>query len=277
MEKCNREWHVIVEHRGLATALRRFLEWDLTTAQRVGPSTDAVPIRALVNMPDVFVSAVPPPAVYRKFFEPKDFEFDAGPEARVLPLLTPDNFIEAITHEIESARDKLYVQNQSLAFLQKQDDQDPRYTKFTRILAEKSHSIRDFRLILRDPQEFFNSREAALTTYRRKGFKADRIRFQPKCHNKGVLVDGQVLLLGSHNLTNAGTTANRDASMVVQNRDVWSRTTRKSSCTIGMPRILRLRADGRDWRSLARWPLPACTGCRFRRPSILTDLVEASF
>ena len=220
LEKCNREWHVIVEHRGLATALRRFLEWDLTTAQRVGPSTDAVPIRALVNMPDVFVSAVPPPAVYRKFFEPKDFEFDAGPEARVLPLLTPDNFIEAITHEIESARDKLYVQNQSLAFLQKQDDQDPRYTKFTRILAEKSHSIRDFRLILRDPQEFFNSREAALTTYRQKGFKADHIRFQPKCHNKGVLVDGQVLLLGSHNLTNAGTTANRDASLVVQNRDV---------------------------------------------------------
>jgi PLD-like domain len=222
LKDCNREWHVIVEHRDLTGSLQRFLEADLTTAQRVGHPTDAIPVDRLNlrSLPDVFVSDIARGAIYNRFFDAKDFEFEASSALRVVPLLTPDNFVEAITQEIARARHKLYVQNQSLTFLQKQTDQDPRYTEFARILAEKSHSVDDFRLILRDPEEFFGSRAAALSTYHDKGFNTARIRFQANCHNKGVLIDDEVLLLGSHNLTNAGTTANRDATLLVQHRDV---------------------------------------------------------
>jgi phosphatidylserine/phosphatidylglycerophosphate/cardiolipin synthase-like enzyme len=56
--------------------------------------------------------------------------------------------------------------------------------------------------------------------YRSKGFNIDKIRFQPRCHNKGIIADGQKVLIGSHNFTNAGMTANRDASLLVEHDGV---------------------------------------------------------
>lgn len=217
--ECNREWHLVIEHGKLAANLGKYLEWDLATAKRMGSSIDAVSLQRMANLPDVFVSSEKTDAVYKQFFPPKEISFEADNSMRLLPLLTPDNFIDGITREIAKAKETLYVQNQSLSFLTNEDDQDPRYTEFMKILAEKSHSLKDFRLILR--KEFIFSPQAALANYKLKGFNIERIRLQNRCHNKGVLIDGQVVIVGSHNFTNAGTTANRDASMVIQHPAVF--------------------------------------------------------
>jgi phosphatidylserine/phosphatidylglycerophosphate/cardiolipin synthase-like enzyme len=48
----------------------------------------------------------------------------------------------------------------------------------------------------------------------------DNIRLQKHCHNKGIVVDSSIAVLGSHNWTNEGMLFNRDASLIVFDPDV---------------------------------------------------------
>jgi PLD-like domain len=216
---CNREWHVIGVNDELSDVWAKFLEWDLETALDIRePAFDA---RALpATGPIVFVAAQPGEFPYEEFFAPADFDFVADDNALVMPLLTPDNYIEEATRLIESAKTELLVQNQSLGFLRDENDQDPRYTTFTKALARQSRTLAKFKLIIRDPAEFGGSASDALDIYRDKEFDVSKIRFQPRCHNKGIIADGERVLIGSHNFTNAGTTANRDASLVVHHKEI---------------------------------------------------------
>jgi PLD-like domain len=216
---CNREWHVIGWNAELSDVWARFLEGDLETALSI--PEPAIDPRALPASGPIVFAAVPSDQFpYEEFFAPADFDFVAGDDARVMPLLTPDNYIEEATRLVEGAKNELLVQNQSLGFLRDENDQDPRYTTFTKALARQSRTLASFKLIIRDPAEFGGSAQDAIDIYRAKEFDVSKIRFQPRCHNKGILADGERVLIGSHNLTNAGTTANRDASLVVHHKEV---------------------------------------------------------
>ena len=48
------------------------------------------------------------------------------------------------------------------------------------------------------------------------GFDTSRnkVRVQTNCYAKGIIVDEQTVLVGSHNWTRAGITLNRDASLI---------------------------------------------------------------
>jgi phosphatidylserine/phosphatidylglycerophosphate/cardiolipin synthase-like enzyme len=79
-----------------------------------------------------------------------------------------------------------------------------------------------------------------VTALKKFGFNTDLLRLQTNCHTKGIIVDGKVALIGSHNWTNAGTVFNRDASLIFHDQQIaayfenlflydWNR--------IGRPRI----------------------------------------
>ena len=48
---------------------------------------------------------------------------------------------------------------------------------------------------------------------------ADHVRYFDKCHTKGFVIDDNIAVLGSQNITAAGVGPNRDASLVIWNRD----------------------------------------------------------
>ncbi len=48
---------------------------------------------------------------------------------------------------------------------------------------------------------------------------ADHVRYFDKCHNKGFVIDDDIAVLGSQNITAAGVGPNRDASLVIWHRD----------------------------------------------------------
>jgi len=52
------------------------------------------------------------------------------------------------------------------------------------------------------------------------GFPRGVMRFQPACHNKTIIVDGEVVLFGSHNWSNEGVLTNRDASLIFYDREI---------------------------------------------------------
>ena len=52
------------------------------------------------------------------------------------------------------------------------------------------------------------------------GFPKEVFRFQPACHNKTIIVDGKVVMFGSHNWSNEGVKTNRDASLIFDDEEI---------------------------------------------------------
>ena len=52
------------------------------------------------------------------------------------------------------------------------------------------------------------------------GFPKEVFRFQPACHNKTIIVDGKVVMFGSHNWSNEGVKTNRDASLIFDDQEI---------------------------------------------------------
>jgi phosphatidylserine/phosphatidylglycerophosphate/cardiolipin synthase-like enzyme len=135
---------------------------------------------------------------------------------RIQPLLTPDKngngdslFIQHILELIENAQEKIYFQNQSL----KPDWNNAEYTRLYQALARKSRDQNlDVRIIV--------SEYADLSVLTSSNFNVDRVRKQRECHNKGIIVDNQKVVVGSHNWTGQGATRNRDASLIFDDAEI---------------------------------------------------------
>jgi phosphatidylserine/phosphatidylglycerophosphate/cardiolipin synthase-like enzyme len=173
------------------------------------------------DLPDVFVPDLRPfpPTLERvaaaRYFEPLKIK---NRTLKVLPLLTPDNYIEEVTSLIEGAEKCILVQNQSLGL--KDCDNEEAFVNLLNVLKDQQRHGRDVRIIFRDKREHYNDNTAVVSNLRGLGFDASRIRVQWGCHTKGILIDSKIAILGSHNWTNSGVLVNRDASVVVHDDEV---------------------------------------------------------
>ncbi|HKG85943.1 MAG TPA: phospholipase D-like domain-containing protein [Beijerinckiaceae bacterium] len=210
MKKRNREWHVIVDHQGLADMFERFIEYD----RRQSKPFDNIPKK--LRQVDLFVAADSIlesfAAAPRKVFEPLRVE----KKLRVQPLLTPDNFLDHIIPLIESAKKKLYIQNQYF-WIQTAATGPVPFRKLADAITKRLEDDVDVRMIFREP-DFGDSDgkvKAMLQTFQHRGFKiGEHVKLMPKTHTKGVIVDSNSVALGSHNWSPVGTLHNRDATLI---------------------------------------------------------------
>ncbi len=210
----NREWHVLVENAQLAKVYEAFIDSDI---KETTPLQDTSAERAIEAMqPDLLVPIDTLDAVARgalQFFEPQEFKFGAGKKVTIQPVLTPDNYADVVLKLIESAKKTLYFQNQYIHINKQNADG---FMKLVKALLQKIEDGLDVRIILRS----IGDTRAMLEALQAQGFPPETIRLQANCHNKGIIVDGKVVAVGSHNWSSDGTTANRDATLVIQSPDV---------------------------------------------------------
>jgi hypothetical protein len=210
----NREWHVVIDDANLAQQFERHLLYDLHNAQ----------VDAAVEAP------APPPAVFvveegveervpagkPTYFAPKRI----SRKVQVRPLLTPDNYQEHVLALIGTAERRLLFQNQSLNLLgvdrHGRDMNDERFTALVDALLGRQRAGVDVRIIIRG--EF--TPVGPLEQLQKRGFDMSKVRLQNRCHTKGIIVDGARVLIGSHNWTNQGTLANRDASLIFEDEEI---------------------------------------------------------
>ncbi|POR51939.1 phospholipase D-like domain-containing protein [Bosea psychrotolerans] len=205
LRKTNREWHAVIEHPGLAKTYRTAILGDFEANRDTRPEE--------LGLPELYVESRPlPPAEEARepvrYFAP----FDERREFSVRPILTPDNYIDVVLDAVRGVSSALLIQNQSLAT--PTEKADPRYRELWETILAKQKRGFDVRLIFRiQDRDKAGSREMfeALKDF---GLDAKRIKIQPGCHTKGMVIDGRHVLLGSHNLTNMGATTNRDASLL---------------------------------------------------------------
>ena len=130
------------------------------------------------------------------------------------PLLTPDNYAENALKLIQSAQKSVWFQNQYINFRGTSDD----FAEFRLLigaLKDKIDKKLDVRIICRDMMK-----QESLDVLIALGFPKEVFRFQPACHNKTIIVDGKVVMFGSHNWSNEGVKTNRDASLIFDDPEI---------------------------------------------------------
>jgi len=114
---------------------------------------------------------------------------------------------------IESARERIFFENQSFKILENNDE---KFEALLGALLSKQRAGLDVRIIFRDIGDV----PTFLERIKDFGFDMRQVRLHKPCHTKGLVVDGRSVLVGSHNWTNHGAVFNRDASLLINNRRV---------------------------------------------------------
>lgn len=210
LENRNREWHAVVLNRKLAETFEKYIRYDLESYREIRVTREAPPAPAmpLLLVPKTVSVAERPPGD-AKYFEP----LVVHKRLRIQPLLTPDNFMDHVQPLVESATESIDLQNQTVKW--RHTNVDPRFERFMNTLLDKHRAGVRVRFILRS--DFSPEMKELLIQH---GFEPEQVRLLSKCHTKGIVVDKRRTLLGSHNLSEHGAFANRDASLIVDDEEV---------------------------------------------------------
>ncbi|TFW57804.1 hypothetical protein CT676_27770 [Bradyrhizobium sp. MOS001] len=215
MPRYNREWHVVVENTALAKRFQGYLEYDFEIASApVDEKEVAAPMPdLLVPFDEMMVEERA--AMDLEAFPPRAFMFTGDNPLTVQPILTPDNYLEIVVDLLRRAPARtLYFQNQSLNPVK---DPSPEFKEMMQLLAKYSNDEKlDVRFIFRN----IGPMRKKLESLQLAGFNMSRVRMQSGCHTKGIIIDSEKILLGSHNFTNQGVQVNRDASLILRHKGI---------------------------------------------------------
>jgi hypothetical protein len=211
LKTSDRDWHVIVEHPQLSRVFEAFLQHDLQVAQANQGAADAAAVAdvgvqalgELAGSQEIAISRIP-----AQFFAPKTITA----AMKIQPLLTPDNYGPAILNLINSATKTLYLQ---IPYITPSSGPDGVVLAgLIEAIARQMQAGLDVRVIL---SSF--AKAAALEQLQAGGWNLSLVRIQPNLHNKGIIVDGEVVAIGSQNWSGSGVSTNRDASLIIFNSD----------------------------------------------------------
>ncbi|ESQ83759.1 phospholipase D-like domain-containing protein [Asticcacaulis benevestitus] len=213
--KGNREWHVIVDDEPLAKLFTQYIEHDKAGSQAEDAGLALTPPPAF---PDIlvprdallesFALAAPPKPIAPQYLpsHPREVE--------VRPLLTPDNYVGHITDLIAGAKTSIYLQFAYITWSEAANDAP--FTRMLKVLARQSyaHGL-DVRIIV-------GSTDAAIKIGKlvEAGFNPAVFKVQANIHNKGIIVDGNAVLVSSANWSGDGVVRNRDAGLLIHDPEI---------------------------------------------------------
>jgi hypothetical protein len=207
--KSDRDWHVIVEHQGLAGLFEKYLANDLETALEHQVESAAEAAAALAALGEL-AQAEPALAARapKEYFPPRKI----SAAMKIQPLLTPDNYFQCILPLINSAQRSFYMQTQYIHPSARPEDSN--LAALIQAVVQKIEQGVDVRLIMSQ----FETLDK-LELLQQAGVDLAHVRIQANVHNKGIVVDSKVVVVSSQNWSGDGVTRNRDAGLIIYNQD----------------------------------------------------------
>ncbi len=211
----NREWHVVIDNETLARRFSNHIKADFEQSLELGGTEEAVQEEVLVDVPIAVLEAAALEGPASRVLQP----LTINRRIRVKPLLTPDKkggvFSRAVLRLVRSAQNQLLFQNQYISM----KGADSGFLKqLVDALVEKSQELEDFRMILRREND---NLQFDLSQMKRRGIDVEnQVKVLSNTHTKGIIVDGEQVLIGSHNWSSLGVTLNRDASLIFDDEEV---------------------------------------------------------
>ncbi len=202
--KSDRDWHVIIENSDVAHQFEAYIKHDFKVA-----SAEEGGERGLAEelaLGDQFRSAT---TATFQFHEPLRIDDE---ELTITPLLTPDatSYRPQMLKLIQSAKSKLYIQLQYIH--PPQDGVDGKFQELIDAVVDKIKDGVDVRIICGQWQ----ATQGWLERLQDVGIGLDKVKIQNGVHNKGFVIDGAKVALGSQNWSGDGVLRNRDASVIIE-------------------------------------------------------------
>ena len=164
-----------------------------------------VPIEGLVDR--AALAAKPQPVA------PQSLPTDGG-AIKIQPVLTPDNYVKRVTTLLKSAKRSLFMQFAYINYSEAVVDA-PFTAMLNALKAITNRTDIDTRIIV--DRRYGAARVGELVKH---GFNQSVFRQQTNIHNKGIVVDGEVVLVSSANWSSDGVLRNRDAGLIIHDRDI---------------------------------------------------------
>ena len=128
----------------------------------------------------------------------------------IQPLLTPDNYTGLVLDLINGAQSSLHIQ---MPYIHPSND-----TNLAALIAavtQKAQEGLEVRLIMSQ----YEQTQSWLERLQQAGVDLSYVRIQTNLHNKGIIVDSEIVLVSSQNWSGDGVTGNRDAGLIIYNQD----------------------------------------------------------
>jgi sugar-specific transcriptional regulator TrmB len=229
----DRDWHVIINHKGLAQLYEKYLQNDFTVAGpfQASPNMVAAKQKQLATarkqrqelnksmsklkklQPDIAFTN--PPAGSKSLGKQRTF---TNAPVSIQPVLTPDPgkdprmYITQILNLIQSAEKTIYIQMQYIT-------PPPKTNDFQKLIDAVGNAFArglDVRIIVSQFQKDISTEVLAK-------LKLDQVlRKQNRVHNKGIIIDSKKVLVSSQNWSSEGVMINRDAGVIIENADIAS-------------------------------------------------------
>jgi hypothetical protein len=211
----NREWHLVVEDETLAGVFEAYIEHD---KEQADGDANAGLVTTRTAMPDLFVpidalvaAAAEAAAAPVTPVAPRRLPTDGAPFT-VRPLLSPDNYAARADAWIRGAERSLYLQYAYINYSKAAGD-EPFRALLDHLIAKSWDDDFDLRIIISRSTEKARALAEA-------GLNEKVLRVQSRVHNKGIVRDGNQVLVSSQNWSGDGFLRNRDAGLIIDHPQV---------------------------------------------------------
>jgi len=210
---------VIVEGSELAKVFEAFIRHDFNVASdhqlahvQAGDAKIVQAALASLAKPPKVASKIPV-----KFFKPHSIKA----KMKIEPVLTPDNYAASIIPVIRSAKKTFWMQTQYInppntdaSLNTPTGEADAVLEALIAAIKELIDEGVDVKLIMSE----FETQDK-IEALCERGIDPKFIKIQAGVHNKGIIVDSSVVVVGSQNWSAQGVARNRDASVIIHNAD----------------------------------------------------------
>ncbi len=216
----DRDWHVIIEDPPLAKTFEAYLNQDFASAAANQGSSPSAISEALsdANTQLSLDTNLPPPlpiATSKNGIAAQTFR---NIPVTITPLLTPDTlpnstkgqYLTTMTKLISNAKKSLFIQLQYIEASKGTGD----YDALLQTVADRVKAGVDVRLI-----EDQQNGEKWAEKMKASGVDLTaniRLQPSPNVHNKGFVIDSNIVVVSSQNFSPAGVQTNRDAGVIIE-------------------------------------------------------------
>lgn len=125
-------------------------------------------------------------------------------------LLLDENFMPKVLEFLKDAKKRVWICAYTWRWYSHAPEKN--IQKFNNLMMRLSSAGLDIRAIVDNSEQAKSLQDIGINT---KYLPTKRV-----LHTKAILIDGETLIMGSHNLTERGTAENLEASLAIQNPDL---------------------------------------------------------
>lgn len=215
----NRDWHIVIDDAPLARLFETYVLYDRDGSEREAreelPSLTEWEQRQ--RLPDLFVSMdafedVMPLRETPEPIPPARLP-SSGRRVKIQPVLTPDNYRPHLMALLRGAKHTVDIQIPYITYTERADDAG--FIELLALLRDLSQDQTKTLRIILSTGNADNVRK--LVEY---GVDQSVFRIQSNVHNKGIVVDDEIVLISSMNWSADGVLRNRDAGLIIYDAEI---------------------------------------------------------